>query len=124
MKCARGARMEQDGEQIDKVSKDKGLVTVTAQSKRSSMDNSSKYIWSAMNPDINDVDGDYFNASFVFDPSNLSSGSQTINVLLASPQDSLSESQQFEIISDSNAEKESIPTQVYLSIAIRNHFRQ
>jgi hypothetical protein len=111
-------RMEQGNKQINEVAKDEGLVTVTALSEGFSADGSPKYVWSAMHPDINDVDGDYFDSTFVFDPSNLTSGSQTINVLLASKQDSLSESLRFEIISDDNTEIDNLPLEVYFVIAL------
>ena len=63
------------------------------------MDNSSKFVWSAIYPNISDVDGDYYDSNFVFDPSNLTLDSPTINVVLLSSEASLSASQELSVAS-------------------------
>ena len=109
---------EQGGEEVNQIASDGGLVTISASTNDLNQDNSSTYLWSAMNSFVTDLDGNYHDSSFLFDPLTLDPGLYTMNVISFSDQISSKGVLPLSIDSDLVSEEDVASDNTYLLIAL------
>jgi hypothetical protein len=97
--------MAQGGKELTQVDVDGGPVTFIAPTVMD-QNGDTEYVWSAMDSNIYDTDGVYFDNSYTFDPSELQPGPYTMHLITFPPLDPNRGLIRFEVTSSSQTEPE------------------
>ena len=98
----------QGGEEVTQVDVDGGPVSMVAPTVLD-RNFTTSYMWSSMDPNFIDIDGEPFDSNFTFDPSEIQPGLYTVHLLTYPPLDPGRGSINFNIVSGSQPEPEPEP---------------
>lgn len=109
--------MEQGGKKVTKIEQNGGPVTFSSPMLAEHNDDTD-YVWSAMNSDIYDIDGNCFDNTYTFDPSGLRLGTFLMNLITFPPLSPNRGMINFELVSTSQTEEVSGDFSSYILVVI------
>jgi hypothetical protein len=99
--------MTQNGEEVTQIDVHGGPVRIGAPTVPD-QNITTAYVWSNMDPNFDDLDGELFDNSYMFDPREIQPGSYTLHLITFPPLNPGRGSIKFNIISGSQPEPETI----------------